>query len=203
MKKKVKKKGVLESHKNIVNFLFEVGMLNKTPRSGFHFLGTGRQSVAEHVHRTIFIAYTLAMMCENVDVLKVMKMSLFHDITESRISDLNHIHQKYVERREQSAVEDLVNSVPFGDDMYQTLHEYKERKTKEAILVKDADNLEWIFSLKEEVDTGNTRAFEWMSRAIHRLKTDEAKSLAYTLTHTDSNDWWFPKDSVINKRKYI
>jgi putative hydrolase of HD superfamily len=30
----------------IVDFLFEVGMLAKTPRSGFFFLGSGEQSVA-------------------------------------------------------------------------------------------------------------------------------------------------------------
>ncbi len=42
---------------NIANFLFEVGMFNKTPRSGFQFLGSGRESVAEHILRTIFVGY--------------------------------------------------------------------------------------------------------------------------------------------------
>ena len=32
-----------DSQKNIANFLFEAGMLAKTPRSGFHFLGSGKQ----------------------------------------------------------------------------------------------------------------------------------------------------------------
>ena len=38
-------------NKKIVKFLFEVGILSKTPRSGFHFLGTGEQTVAEHINR--------------------------------------------------------------------------------------------------------------------------------------------------------
>lgn len=98
MKKKVETKTTKE-YKNIANFLYEVGMLARTPRSGFHFLGTGKQSVAEHISRTVFIAYTLSQIDGTVDTLKVLKMALLHDISETRISDLNHIHQKYVERK--------------------------------------------------------------------------------------------------------
>lgn len=190
-------------NKNIANFFFEVGMLAKTPRSGFHFLGTGQQSVAEHVSRMTFICYALAQMDGTVDVLKVLKMSLFHDISETRISDLNHIHQKYVERREHSAVKDIADSVPFGQDMYEVLEEYKERKSKESILVKDADSLEWLLALKEQVDTGNTRALEWTKNAINLIKTPNGLALAKAIMETNSNDWWFPEDSVIRKKKYI
>ncbi len=43
----------------IADFLFEVGMLNKTPRTGYQFLGSGKESVAEHILRTLFVGYTL------------------------------------------------------------------------------------------------------------------------------------------------
>jgi putative hydrolase of HD superfamily len=58
----------MENIKNIVNFLFEAGILSKTPRSGFHFLGTGKQSVAEHTMRTVYVGYVLGMLDGNVDV---------------------------------------------------------------------------------------------------------------------------------------
>ena len=45
----------------IANFLFEVGILARTPRSGFHFLGTGDQTVAEHINRVSYIGYMLAI----------------------------------------------------------------------------------------------------------------------------------------------
>ena len=32
--------------KRIANFLFEAGMLKRTPRTGFQFLGSGAESVA-------------------------------------------------------------------------------------------------------------------------------------------------------------
>jgi putative hydrolase of HD superfamily len=189
--------------KSVANFLFEVGMLAKTPRSGFHFLGTGEQSVAEHVNRTVFIGYVLAQMDGKVDTLKVIKMCLFHDISETRISDLNHIHQKYVERREHSAIKDIADSIPFGKDMFETLDEYEQRNSKEAILVKDADTLEWLLALKEQVDTGNSRALEWTKNALERLKTENAKKIAKAIMNTNSNEWWFPENSVIRQKKYL
>lgn len=193
MKKSTKKNTDL---KDVTNFLFEVGILAKTPRSGFHFLGTGEQSVAEHVTRVTYIGYTLALMDGTVDVLKVLKMCLLHDISETRISDLNHVHQKYVDRKEHNAVKDITDSVPFGKDMFGVINEYEERVSKEALLAKDADNLEWILSLKEEFDKGNTRAYKWAESAVSRLKTTYAKALVKEIMDTDSNAWWFGNKKV-------
>lgn len=175
----------------IVNFLFEVGILSKTPRSGFHFLGSGDQSVSEHVNRAVFIGYTLCSLEKGVDMLKVLKMCLFHDLAETRVSDLNYVHQKYVDKKEEQAIEDLAKTVPFGEDIKEIIKEYEERKTKEAIIAKDADNIEWILSLKEQFDTGNTRAKEWIDSAIKRLKTENAKKIAEEILKTESTSWWF------------
>jgi putative hydrolase of HD superfamily len=43
--------------KRMADLLFEARMLKETPRSGFQFLGAGRESVAEHVYSATFIAY--------------------------------------------------------------------------------------------------------------------------------------------------
>ncbi len=188
--------------KGVANFLFEVGILSKTPRSGLFFLGTGVQSVAEHTLRAVFIAYSLAKLAK-VDVSKTIQMALFHDISEARISDLNYIHQKYVERHESKAIDDLVQTLPFGQDIFETLHAYEKRDTKEAMLVKDSDNLEWILTLKEQVDIGNERAMEWIEVAINRLKTEEGKNLAKEIMKTESTEWWFDKKSDwwVNRNK--
>ena len=59
----------------IADFLFEVGILSKTPRSGFYFLGSGQQSVAEHINRVTIIGYVLSKLKkqanEEVDEKKV------------------------------------------------------------------------------------------------------------------------------------
>jgi len=176
---------------SVVNFLFEIGILSKTPRSGFHFLGSGEQSVSEHTNRVVFIGFAMASIEKNVDMLKVLKMCLLHDLAEGRVSDLNYVHQKYVKRDEVKAIDDLAGSLPFGDDVKAVISEYEERISKEAILAKDADNIEWILSLKEQVDTGNARALEWIKPAIKRLKTDIAISIAEKIMDTNSSDWWF------------
>jgi putative hydrolase of HD superfamily len=191
-------------NKNIANFLFEVGMLSKTPRSGFHFLGSGEQSVAEHSNRVVYIAYALAMIEGDTDALKVIKMALLHDLPEARTSDLNYVHQKYAEADEDKAVKELAETLPFGKDIADTLAEYKERKSKESLLAKDADNLEWILSLKEQLDTGNSKAADWIPSAVERLKTDTAKALAEIIIKTDSDEWWFKDkegDWWINRNK--
>lgn len=176
----------------IVDFLFEVGILAETPRSGFYFLGSGKQSVAEHICRDIFIGFVLVQMeGENVDTEKVLKMCLFHDLAEARTSDLNYVHQKYTKVDEKKAIRDVAKTVPFGEDIKDLLNEYRARRTKEAKLAKDADNIEWILSLKEQVDTGNIRAKTWIPSAVKRLKSKSAKQLASRIIKTNSDNWWF------------
>lgn len=180
--------------KKIADFLFEMGMLAKTPRSGFFFLGSGDQSVAEHTNRTVYIGFALASMAIDVNVAKVMQICAFHDIAESRVSDLNYVHQKYNQRQEDKAINDLVSTLPFGQNIKELIDEYEDRKTKEAILAKDADNIEFIISLKEQADIGNIKAKTWIPAAAKRLKSEEAKLLISAILEVDSDHWWFGDD---------
>lgn len=194
----------MTDHDAIVDFSFETGILAKTPRSGFYFLGSGEQSVSEHVTRVGYVGYALAMMRGGVDTGKVLKMCLFHDIAEARTSDLNYVHQKYAERKEEKAIADLTEPLPFGDDIKAIIQEYEERTSPESLLAKDADTLEFILSLKEQVDIGNDRAESWLPSAFKRLKTPEAKQLAEKIQKTESDRWWFAEkedDWWINRQK--
>ncbi len=177
--------------KNIVNFFFEAGMLNKTPRSGFQFLGTGKQSVSEHSFRVAIIGFSLAKLEEGVDEFKVLKMCLFHDLPETRTGDLNYVNKHYVEAKEKEAIEDLTSTLPFGDEIEELLLELKTNNTKEAQLVHDADQLELILELKEQLDLGNKYASRWIHFAKERLKTDIGRKIADQITKTDSSSWWF------------
>lgn len=187
----MKKNKKAPANKAIIDFLFEVGILSKTPRSGFHFLGSGQQSVSEHMTRTIYIGFVLATLEQDIDSAKVMQMCLFHDLAEARTSDLNYVHQKYTVSDEKKAIKDLTDTLIFGEKILEILDEYKKRESKEAILAKDADNLEWLLSLKEQVDIGNKRAVTWLPSTVKRLKTKTAKDLAKVILKTNSDDWWF------------
>ena len=181
--------------KNIAHFFFELGMLKRTPRTGFQFLGSGAETVAEHIFRASLIGYTLARLDGTVDPGRVVLLCLFHDVPEARTGDLNYVNKKYVRADESRAVEDLARTLPFGDD-YRALHvEFTEKHTHEALLAHDADQLEMILALKEHKDLGNRYADEWYPFSVRRLQTDVARSLAETIWTTDSSRWWFDGDS--------
>ena len=181
--------------KRIANFLFEAGMLKRTPRTGFQFLGSGAESVAEHIFRTVYIGYVLGNMAEGIDADRIIKMCLFHDLPEARTGDLNYVNKKYVKTNEQKAVDDLTDTLPFGSEMKKLITEFSEGQTPEAQLARDADQLELILALKEYKDLGNKYADEWLEYALKRLKTDIARELAKTILDTDSSLWWFSDKS--------
>lgn len=180
----------------ITDFIFETGIHSRTPRSGFWFLGSGKQSVAEHLFHTAMIAYALASLDKKADKNKVVLMALFHDIGEGRTSDHNYIHQRYGRLAEADAVSDIAQSVPFGSEIISLFKEEQARETREAKLVKDADQLEWISTLRAEEVKGNSKAKEWINIAIKRLKTPAGKKLGKLLSKNHPDSWWFDAKDV-------
>ncbi len=179
----------------IADYLFEVGMLKRTPRTGWQFLGSGQESVAEHTYRTAMIVHALARLAWDVDVDRAVRMALFHDLPEARTGDQNYMNQKYVRVDEDRAADDLVRGLPFGDELGGLIAEFRAQQTAEAILVRDADNLEMLLQLKEHLDVGNRNAEEWIPFAVRRLRTDVARDLAQRILERDSSAWWFDKGS--------
>lgn len=168
-----------------------MGIHKQTPRSGFWFLGSGEQSVAEHLFRTALIAYALAHITPGVDKGKVVLMALTHDLGEGRTGDLNYVHQRYGRLAERKAFEDLAEDVPFGKELLDLFNEEQERVTIEANLVKDADQIEWIASLREEEVKGNKKAKAWIAIAAKRIKTPAGKKVTQKLLSTHPDSWWF------------
>lgn len=178
-------------YKKAAHFVYETGIHAKTPRSGFWFLGSGDQSVAEHLFHTAMIAYALAYCESNVDARKAVLMALFHDLGEGRVSDHNYVHQRYGRLAEHEAVSDIAKSVPFGKEIFALFKEEQAHITVEAKLVKDADQLEWIATLRSEEVKGNKKARKWIAIAQKRLKTNAGKRLGAMLIKTHPDAWWF------------
>jgi putative hydrolases of HD superfamily len=183
----------VEKVKNIVNFLFEVGILKKTPRSGYQFLGTGGESVADHSFRVAVIAYLLAKREPEADVQKAVLMGLFHDFPEARTGDQNYVNKRYVSVNEENALHDLAGTISVGGEIIALMHEFNSRQSLEARLVRDADQLDFILELKRQQDLGNRSAAEWLTYSVKRLTSDFAKELAKEILKTDSSEWWFDK----------
>jgi putative hydrolase of HD superfamily len=179
--------------KRLVEFFFELGMLKKTPRTGYQFLGSGGESVADHCFRTAVIGYALASLTPGADLSKVVLMCLFHDFPEARTGDHNYVNKRYVRVDEEGALRDQVRGLPFGDRIRELVMEFTEGRSLEATLSKDADQLDLILELKEQQDLGNRYAVDWLSFALKRLLTDAGRRVAAEALTTDSAEWWFDK----------
>ena len=179
--------------KELINFLFEVGMLKKTPRTGYQFLGSGHESVAEHSFRTAIIGYLLSHQEPEANSQKITLMCLFHDLPEARTGDQNYVNKKYVKVDEDRAMEDLARGLPFGDEIISLTREFNKGESLEACISRDADQLDLILELKEKQDLGNKYAKEWLYYAVKRLFTENGKKMALEILRTDSTEWWFEK----------
>ncbi len=176
--------------KDIANLLFKAKILKDIPRSGYHFLGAGRESVAEHSFSISFIAYVISQLEPEIDALRLITMCLVHDLPEVKTGDLNYVQKKYVAADENKAVADITKRLPFGPDLAGLIHEFNEGRTIEAKLAHDADQLALILDLKALSDIGYKPPKKWLKFALKRMKTKTGQSLAQSIMETDWDAWW-------------
>lgn len=181
--------------KALANFLFEAGMLKKMKRTGYPFLGSGSESVADHCFRASLLGYHLALLEGGVDATKVALLLLHHDLAEARTGDLNYVHKRYCRSDEDAAIADQTKDLPpqMAAHIKELTTEFNQRQTPEALLANDADQLDLLLELKEQQDLGNPYAKLWIHYAIKRLTTPAAHKLADSILATDWTEWWFIK----------
>ena len=176
--------------KHIVNLMFEARKLKDIPRTGYHYLEAGGESVAEHSFLITFIAFVMARLHPEADSEKLISMCLMHDLPEARIGDLNYVQKQYVTADEERALEDLAAGLEFGKDIKALVAEFNQGDTLESKLARDADQLCLILDLKGLMDQGYKSPEHWMPHVLDRLLTQTGKSLSKTILHTESDAWW-------------
>ena len=177
--------------KDIANLLFEAAHLKRTPRSGFNFLGAGRESVAEHTFCTLFIAWVMTKVETDVDALRLISMCLVHDLPESRIGDINYVQKQYVAADETLAMNHMGGNTSLGSDISDLVHEFNKGETLEARLAKDADQISLVIELKTLADIGFKPPHKWLPYVLKRLQTETGKQIAEAIAQTDWDTWWF------------
>ena len=176
--------------KHIANLLFEANILKKIPRSGYHFLGVGKESVAEHSFSVSFIAFVMAQMEPDVDALRLIAMCLVHDLPEAKTGDLNYVQKKYVAADENKAMNEITRELPFGTTLSDLIVEFNARESMESKLAHDADQLALILDLKTLSDIGYEPPKKWLPYALKRLKTKTGQNLAESIMKTEWDAWW-------------
>lgn len=176
--------------KDLANFLHEVGTLKRMIRNSYQTLGSGGETIAEHLFRCAVIGYCLAKI-EKVDEEETIKMCLLHDICETRTGDFNFVHARYVRAYEEEARKDQAEKIVIGKEMRKLMQEFEKGESKEAVLAQDADVLEQLLQEKEHYETGNEQALLWMEYSASRLKSKSAKELAKAIMSGSVKDWWW------------
>lgn len=176
--------------KSIANLLFEACFLKQLPRSGYAYLGTGKESVAEHVYSTTFIAFVMAQLEPKVDAHRLVSMCLVHDLPEARLGDLNYVQKHYLNKVDAEALKDAVQEVPFGSRIESLTAEFEACETLESRLAHDADQLALLIDLKSLKDIGYQSPDTWLPHVEKRLKTTLGRQLGNALLATDRDSWW-------------
>lgn len=174
----------------LADFCYESGFLRHIPRSGFAFLGTGRQNVAEHSYRVAVIGWILAKIA-GVDHSRVMQLCIFHDLHEARTGDFNYVNHRYNTSNAIKALSEATSGTGFENEILDFFNEFEQKSSMEALLANDADQIDLILELAVELSKGNLFAREWLDSALKRLQTDQGRKLADAILHKDPNDWWY------------
>jgi putative hydrolase of HD superfamily len=141
----------------VVTFLNELMRLKALPRTGWLLRGVREvESVAEHLYGVTFIAMLLADRARaqgrEVNVERVLRMALLHDVTEARTGDLPATIKPYFTAEALHAADAQIAQemlAPLGDDYVALWREYEARATLEARIVKAADKLDLLFQAYE------------------------------------------------------
>lgn len=156
--------------------------LKRLPRAGWLLAGvTPAESVAEHSFATTLLALQLAQtvnaefgaqgLDRPLDVERVVRIALVHDLAESVVTDLpKRSSQALGEENKRRSEETAWQSIEPAPELTGSLHEYWAEyaagESNEARLVKDADKLEMLHQALRYATGGNRNLAEfWAQRA--------------------------------------
>lgn len=140
----------------ILSLLIELQRLKRLDRTGWILRGlpNGTESVAAHSFGVGITAMIIADRIRRegfeIDMEKVLRMALLHDWAETRVGDMPRTASQYFgsdvrKTAEKAAFQEMVELVDTSDQLYQTLHhDYEERDSLEAKLVKAADVIDLL-----------------------------------------------------------
>ncbi len=166
--------------KPILKFLIEAGKLKKMPRTGFVWLGIKNpETIAQHLFRVAILNWVLAKEAKNLDLTKVIQISLVHDLCEVYAGDvtpywglLPHDKEKRKEiltrwvrlpkkikkqrdkkkfAKEKESLKKLVKRLNprLKEEITNCWFEYEKMLTKEGRFVKQGDKIETLLQAIE------------------------------------------------------
>lgn len=160
-----------------ISFIKEVERLKNVLRSAHTSQGR-QESTAEHTWRLCLMAIVFADQMGAVDLLKVLKLCVIHDLGEAMHGDIPAIHQDQNADKAKIEREDLqflTKSLPISlrDEILSLWEEYESGQTPEARSVKALDKLETIIQHNQGA---NPQDFDYAFNLHYGKKYTDATS---------------------------
>jgi putative hydrolase of HD superfamily len=191
-----------------------LGNLKTTPRTGWVRRGVPKyESVADHSWRVA--ALSLLLPRDKLNVPKCMELAIVHDMAESLVGDIapdDNVSKEEKQTLESNAMKQIASilakatttTTTSSEDekknnpskhLLELFHEYEERKTQEAVAVKDLDLLDMIlqadtyeqtfddmdlsdFFEGTPVDRFRTPAVKRLAQQVHAERTERKSKLS-------------------------
>ncbi|MDD5291328.1 MAG: HD domain-containing protein [Patescibacteria group bacterium] len=146
--------------KQILNFLHQAGELKKAYRFSENLCKEKfGDSSADHSWRLALMGFVIAEEIKaNLDILKVLKIALVHDLPEAITGDIDFrliaagkITKEEKNKLEARAMKKFKKLLPpkIGQEIYNLWLEYETGKTREAKFIKTLDKIESILFFNE------------------------------------------------------
>ncbi len=114
--------------------------------------------IAEHVYGTCILALSIdSEFKTNLDINKVIKMLVLHELGEVIIGDItpfDNITPEEKMKKEHEAMREVIGDLVNQEEFLSLLFEFDEKKTKEAIFAHHCDKLEADIQAKVYQDMG-------------------------------------------------
>ncbi len=139
----------MQKIQNIIHFYVLASTLKDKIRRGWkvwHIERERVESVAEHIYGTCMLAIAIDSEYDfNIDLMKVIKMLVIHELEEIEIKDFtpfDKISQEEKRKIGKTAVEDVLKDLTKKEELLELIEEFESMKTKESIFAKMCDKLE-------------------------------------------------------------
>ncbi len=139
-----------ERMSSVLAFLDEANRLKDTLRSGRTPQGR-QESTAEHSWRLCLLAILLAGELKDVDLLRLLKICIVHDLGEAISGDVPATKQRAGDDRAERERADLITlCAPLPEDLRSEIvslwDEYAQAASPEAIMAKGLDKIETMLT---------------------------------------------------------
>lgn len=139
-----------ERMSSVLAFLDEANRLKDTLRSGRTPQGR-QESTAEHSWRLCLLAILLAGELKDVDLLRLLKICIVHDLGEAISGDVPATEQRAGDDRAERERADLITlCAPLPEDLRSEIvslwDEYAQAASPEAIMAKGLDKIETMLT---------------------------------------------------------